>query len=337
MKNKKHFLCFVLALIIVLTVAAFSSCGEIPPAEEPPEEPIVELPEKLADIADRTKGYFGESHSSVSIPLSEYVNANGCEVTYEATSSDPTVASVKVENGVLTATLLKRKGSSDIRVSVKSGDTEAFTLGFTLTAKSYRDIACVGDSLTYGHAWPTEAYPVYLQQAMGNDFKIGNFGLNGASITGLNPTLYIKYSEEQEYTDSIDFDADVVVLMLGTNDAKGWDEAADIFKEQYIDLIESYQEKNPDSKIILVTAPPTLENNKFGIPNDTIRDQVCPIQREVAEELGLPLIDLRQVMEDYEGGYGSLIRADAATDGVHLTVEGATLLAQLIQDAIYKL
>ena len=101
--------------------------------------------------------------------------------------------------------------------------------------------------------------------------------------------------------------------------------------------VEKILEMNPDVEIILITAPPTLENNKFNIPNNVIKEKVCPVQRDVAEELGLPMIDFRQIMEEYEGGYESLLRIDAAFDGVHLSVEGAQLLALLIFDELVKL
>ena len=325
MKNRKILVFFTLALTLVLSIAAISSCGE------------TASPQKLADIEDITKGYFGENNSSVSIPLSEYVNANGCNVTYYITSSDSSVATATAENGILTATLLKGEGSADITVSVQSEGKEAFTLSFKITAKTYTKIACIGDSLTYGNSWTDEAYPVYLKQYLGSSYDVGNFGLNGASITGTNPSLYIKYAEKQQYTDSIAFDADVVIIMLGTNDSKDWKAASPNFESWYKELIESYQNKNPDVEIILVTAPPTLENNKFSIPNDVIRDQVCPVQRDVAEELELPLIDFRKIMEEHDGGYESLIRGDAAFDGVHLSVEGAQLLARLLMEEIYKL
>lgn len=325
---------FALALTLVLSVAILSSCGEKEPAEPPK---IPDAPQRISDIEDITKGYFGESGSSVTIPLSDYVNANGCNVTYHVTSSDPSVATVTAENGTLTATLFKGEGSTDITVSVQSDGKEAFALSFQITAKAYTKIACVGDSLTYGHTWANEAYPVYLKQLLGSSCEVGNFGLNGASVTGTNPSLYIKYAEERQYTNSLAFDADAVIIMLGTNDSKDWSAASPNFESWYKELIESYREQNPDVEIILVTAPPTLENNKFNIPNDVIRDQVCPIQRDVAEELGLPLVDFRKVLEEYEGGYLSLIRGDAAFDGVHLTADGARLLARLIVEELYKL
>lgn len=167
-----------------------------------------------------------------------------------------------------------------------------------------------------------------------------NNGVGALTVFRILLTQLIQYLSrfsEISFTAVLAYDADVVVIMLGTNDSKDWKTAEPNFESWYIELIESYQEKNPDVEIILITAPPTLENNKFNIPNNVIKEKVCPVQRDVAEELGLPMIDFRQIMEEYEGGYESLLRIDAAFDGVHLSVEGAQLLARLIFDELVKL
>ena len=89
-------------------------------------------------------------------------------------------------------------------------------------------VACVGDSLTYGHVWQSEAYPVYLQQYLGTErFTIGNFGENGTSITGYggsydNPNN--RYITRQVYKDSVKFNPDrlseLLVKRWGTKSGK---------------------------------------------------------------------------------------------------------------------
>ena len=143
--------------------------------------------------------------------------------------------------------------------------------------------------------------------------------------------------DDPKYEASLNSEADIAIIMLGTNDAKAWDMAKHSFRSWYKALIQSYMDANPNMKIILVTAPPTMEGNKFNIPNDVIRDNICPIQREVAEELGVPLVDLRAAMESRLGGYDDLLRGDASYDGVHLSVEGAMFVAKLIAEAIKEL
>ena len=191
-------------------------------------------------------------------------------------------------------------------------------------------VACIGDSLTAGHTWAGEAYPVYLSQKLGTSFTVNNYGYNGVSVTGLAPNYYLAYKDTTQYTSSINLNPDVVVMMLGTNDSKALDE--DLYKEMYIDLINSYKKNNPSVKIILVTSPPALENNGFSINTTAIEKKIRPIQLEIAKELGLTLIDLYKAMSDYEGGIEALVREG---DGVHLSVEGANLLAELVEEAIY--
>ena len=322
MKNRILYL--ALACILLLSLFALSSC------EEPSEPPV---PLKLGKIADVTQGYFGALTPPLSLSLSDYVNENGAAVTYEATTSSDAVARAAVSGDDLKVELMGA-GAAEVTVSVKSGGEEAFSLSFTVNAVLYERIACIGDSLTYGHSWPEEAYPVYLAELLGPAFEVGNFGRNGASICGYNPTGYLKYTEQSEYGESLAFDPDVLIIMLGTNDSKDWPPAEPEFLGEYADLVDSYLRENPDLKILMVSAPPTMENNRFNLPNDVIRDSVVPMQRELAEMLELPLLDLYAIFEEMEGGYDAMLRGDAAFDGVHLSVEGARLVARLVAEAI---
>lgn len=307
-------MCVTVLFVFLIPLAA---CG-------PTEAPIA----RAGEIPDMIKPYFGSGN--VKLDLSDYVKANGNAVNYRVESSDTAVAEVFVEGDTLNVNFKTADKEVTVTVGFICDGVEHFTDSFTLEAKGTTSVACVGDSLTYGHSWHDEAYPVYLSSALSGNVTVENYGVNGASVTGFNPPLNKKYTLEAEYADGLESASDVVVIMLGTNDSKGWSDAKSCFKDEYISLINAYKAAAPNAAVILVTAPQTLEDNKFGIPNSVIKSSVVPIQRAVAEELGLPLVDLRAVMEDMDGGYASLIRGDAAFDGVHLSVEGAQLLASLI-------
>nr|MBQ4319870.1 hypothetical protein [Clostridia bacterium] len=321
---KRNLTCIILAIILIIGSAVFTGCEEKP------------VPTQLGDIADVTKGYFGDKTPDITYALSDYIQTNGAEVTYEVSSSDESVATAALSGDTLTVKLLKGEGSTTVTVKVINGEEEAFAIDFAVNAAEYKKIACVGDSLTAGHSWPKESYPVYLGEELGADYEVGNFGFNGASICGYNPNIFKKYVDQTVYPASLEMDADIVVIMLGTNDSKDWPKSEPEFAGLYTDLVNSYKENNPDVKILMVTAPPTMADNKFNIPNDVIRDNVVPAQRKLAEELGLPMLDLRQIMEEMDGGYEAMIRQDAAFDGVHFSVEGAKYLAKLVAEAIYE-
>ena len=313
---------FLVFTALFASVSMFTSCVE----EEPPITKAGELPEL-------NKGYFGATNSDVSLDLAPYINKNGKAVHYEVTLSDKSVADITVTGDLLTATLKMAPATATVHIDAVCEGKIWFSWETKLNALEYATIACVGDSLTEGHLWEDEAYPAYLEELL-PEFLVLNYGKNGASVTGTNPPMNLMYTDDPRYGDSLDAEADIVVIMLGTNDSKAWELAEITFRAQYVELIQSYKETDPDVKIILVTAPPTMEGNKFNIPNDVIRDEICPIQRDVAEELGVTLIDLREIMESREGGYEDLLRGDAEYDGVHLSPEGALFVAELIAEAI---
>ncbi len=338
-----------LILLLLLCIGCLTACGgQVPPNGEDPggtvappggtEDPPVYHVTQLSEMGDIEKGYFGKTDaSSLLIDLSTYFTFEASDVTVTAQSADPSVATAQILRDAqgdyqLKLTACKSGGQTDIIVKVASTLADVcLEQTFAFKTRAYRKIACVGDSLTYGHSWPQEAYPVYLSELMGFDVK--NFGYNGASVTGYNPPLNLNYTAQSVYQQSIDYDADVLILMLGTNDSKGWADAVDLFKDAYVSLINSYRAQNPDIKIILVSAPPTMQNNKFSIPSDVITSSIVPIQRQVASELSLPLIDFCDLFlssPDPEAAMAAYIRGDAATDGVHLTPEGARCLAELI-------
>lgn len=46
-------------------------------------------------------------------------------------------------------------------------------------------VACVGDSITYGHGikgWSENNYPAVLQTLLGDEYHVANFGSSGACI-----------------------------------------------------------------------------------------------------------------------------------------------------------
>lgn len=319
----KKLTAIILSLVLIATVSVIvAACNSA-------------APKQTGTIEDITKGYFAglEGASSVTINLDDYVNANGATVTYTATSSNTNIATVAVEESTLTLELQGLEGSAFITVTVNSNGKKAFSLNFAITANIYERVACIGDSLTYGHTWHNQSYPVYLQEILGQAIEVQNFGVNGSAVTNRNESNYtLKYDTLQAYRDSIAFAPDIVVIMLGTNDGYNWTGSEPTFDEEYAKLINSYLD-NGAQQIVLLTSPPTLDKNAFNLPNDIIRAQVCPRQRAIAEQFGLPLVDIREAF-DARDDLESLFRPG---DGVHFSVEGAQFVAQLVGDALIKL
>ena len=109
-------------------------------------------------------------------------------------------------------------------------------------------IICVGDSLTFaqgvvGSRW-RNSFSAVLSTLI-EDSTVVNYGLSNRTLqsTGNRP-----YTEEDNYGKSLSEEADVVIIMLGSNDTKPiyWD--ADRFTEEYRAFIRSYMEmeSSPD-------------------------------------------------------------------------------------------
>ena len=211
---------------------------------------------------------------------------------------------------------------------------QKYTLAYPITVKSEYHIACVGDSLTAGHYWANQSYPTYLSSKVTSNYKASNFGINGVSITGYGgnsnwDSPEYRYIKQDVYTSSLEFRPDIIAIMLGTNDATNWTAAEPGFIENYRILLDSYLNELPEVKFIMMVSPPAITPNQFGIQNDIIRDSVNPIQRDLAEEYDMALLDLREEFEaeeDYETKY---LRPN---DGVHFTEAAAEYVATRVWD-----
>lgn len=203
----------------------------------------------------------------------------------------------------------------------------------TITPQEVK-IACIGDSLTYGHAWHNESYPVYLQEKLKSDYKVENFGINGVSITGYGGSwnnYECRYLKQSELTRCIEYKPDIIFIMLGSNDANNWNSARTIYKDEYNALLDKLFDELGDIEIVIMTSLPTVDGNSFNIPSAKITNDVVPLQKEVADDYNLDIIDTNQYFRDKKGDEFKKLYRD---DGVHLSIEGAKYLANYLADYI---
>ena len=178
-------------------------------------------------------------------------------------------------------------------------------------------VACVGDSITEGSGYPNK-----LNLLLGSNYTVGNFGVSGTEVA-LN--LNKPYMNESKFQDALDFDPDIIVIMLGTNDAK-LDVAQNeqSFEADYTQLVNSFQELAGDEQIFVVKSPPIF-NNSANYSNTILANTVIPHIDNLASQMNLPTIDI----------YDSLINhSDYFWDGVHPKSEGATIIASTVYNAI---
>lgn len=118
-------------------------------------------------------------------------------------------------------------------------------------------MACVGDSVTYGHGisnWPKNNYTFILGTLLGGEYTVNNYGFCGYCVQS---DLNKPYSSKSPYKKSLEFEPDIVIFMLGLNDSKSinW-KGEDKFRD--INLLSSYKE----SKVIPCTPATAFYNGK---------------------------------------------------------------------------
>lgn len=190
-------------------------------------------------------------------------------------------------------------------------------------------IACAGDSTTYGHGisnWPRKNYPAVLQNLLGENYRVNNYGVSSFAV---QQSADRSYRTLPHYRESLAYDADCVVFMMGSNDSKpeNW-KGAEAFKEDLLSLLDSYA----DAEIILCTLPSAFfpEGRSEGTTNHDIQplivEEIAEITRSVAAERGYTLIDIHALTAQHPEWF--------SRDGVHPSNEGAAAIAQEVYAVI---
>lgn len=185
-------------------------------------------------------------------------------------------------------------------------------------------VACVGNSITYGYGLSdrtTESYPVKLQELLGSGYAVSNFGVNSRTLLK-NGNL--PYWSTSEYTQAKNLKPDVVIIMLGTNDAKletNWIPHRDEFIDDYKAMIKSFRNLSSDPEIWVCEIVPAYKTI-WEITDSIIKNEVNPKIKEVALEEGLSLMDMYTFMENKSSLFQS--------EGIHPTASGAEEMANYI-------
>ena len=191
-------------------------------------------------------------------------------------------------------------------------------------------VACVGNSVTYGygHKNPAEtSYPTQLQQLLGDDYEVRNFGHSGATLLNKG---HRPYTTLPEYKAALEFAPDIIVIHLGLNDTdpRNWPNYRDEFFGDYTGIIDSFRKAHPDGnpKIIVCRMTPIFHwHRRF---KSGTRDWYWQIQEkieEIAQHENLELVDLSRYLYS---------RPDLMPDALHPDAEGAAIIAKQVYSAI---
>ncbi|MEP1085059.1 GDSL-type esterase/lipase family protein [Algoriphagus sp.] len=185
-------------------------------------------------------------------------------------------------------------------------------------------IACVGNSITQGPGRDhPDSWPLQMQAILGDAYEVGNFGVSGRTL--LRKGDY-PYWNEPQFQQVKDFGADILIIMLGTNDSKpqNWQYAAE-FRQDYLDMIAEFRATMPaDGKVYVVMPVPVTKDN-FGITAEVMNNEQRMMLIDIALDSGSELIDLYTPFMGHE---------DLLPDGVHPNTEGLGIMASTVARVI---
>lgn len=181
-------------------------------------------------------------------------------------------------------------------------------------------VATVGDSLTYGYGLENrekDAYPCILAEKLGHLYQVSNFGLSGRS---LQSTSDYPYFNEKNAQLSLESEADIVIIMIGSNDSRGpyWNKER--FISEYKAMAERYLSL-PSQPDLYLVIPPFVPTSRFGLNNQIIEDELQAIITAIGQELDVPVINLYPLTKGHLEYY---------SDGLHLTPLGNQVIAEEI-------
>ncbi len=181
-------------------------------------------------------------------------------------------------------------------------------------------VACVGDSIT-AHGNP-HGYPAQLGNMLGAGWQVENYGVSGTTLMTHGNNPYQKYPLFKEALAS---KADVVVIMLGTNDAKAkvWVKK-EFFVADYKNLVEQFKALPGKPRIFLMKSPYICATNRLTMSDAAVVEQE-PLIDQVAKEEGVGVLDAHAPTAGKDDLFG---------DGVHPNPNGAGLIAKLVCEAL---
>lgn len=192
--------------------------------------------------------------------------------------------------------------------------------------KKVKKIVCVGDSITRGDGVKDKSkhsYPARLQELLGDKYEVINLGVDGRCLlkNGDYP-----YTDTGSYEDSIDENADIYIIMLGTNDTGLSVFSQGQFRKEYNEFIKTYINLPSRPRIILGLPPkahtlPGESEPYFDIDNNVLTSEVIPIIKDCAAKNSLSTVNLYSLTESHPEWY---------KEGIHPNEEGYLRIAELI-------
>lgn len=189
-------------------------------------------------------------------------------------------------------------------------------------------VACVGNSITDGSGIDlsdTFGYPAALQRLLGDNYYVRNFGRGARTLLNKGDHPFM---QEFAWQDCKQFNPQIVVIKLGTNDSKtdNW-KYGDEFGQDMQQMIDELKVLDSHPRILLAY-PVKAWKDSWTINDSVITNAIIPAIDRLAKKNKLEVIDLHTPFSAPEA------EALMQRDGIHPRAEGARKMAEIIFESI---
>lgn len=190
------------------------------------------------------------------------------------------------------------------------------------------NIVCLGDSITSGFKLPVQAtgsFPSQLEKMSGNKWKITNAGVTGATALKKGD---IPIWTSHVFSSIKKTKPDVVVLMLGTNDAKdiNWPHISS-FAADYSEIVKLIKDLPGPPEVFLCSVPPVEGFNRLGISDDRVTELTRQV-RKIAEATKTHYVDVTSPLAG---------KPQLFLDGLHPNQQGAKKISKILMNSMIQM
>jgi lysophospholipase L1-like esterase len=189
-------------------------------------------------------------------------------------------------------------------------------------------VTCIGASITYGATLPnpaTQSYPAQLQQLLGYNYVVSNFGVSSATLLRKGD---LSYWNTKAYRQALKSRPDVVFIDLGGNDSKLVNRVhLNEYEQDYHDLILSFAQLPSHPRIVLLLPIPAFLADTNQIYDKVIVNDIIPHIRQVAYDEHLEVIDMHSMFVNHESWM---------PDKIHPNIQGTAMTAKRLYDVVVR-
>lgn len=242
------------------------------------------------------------------------------------------------ESEIMQESEIDRKGTeTEVKDMLETESEEQHTEETSVkkNADGITKVACVGDSITYGDKSTNPAkysYPSQMKQMLGEGYEVRNYGISGTTMT--QSSWCPKYLDTQQSKDLQNWQPDIIIIMLGTNDSQDicWinTDGKGKYEPTARELIQTYQQLPSRPEIFIATCPTAGAENQFLLKPEVIDNEIVPVQKKLASELDCHLIDVNDFTKDYQKNGLITTEHNGKPDLVHPNNDGYLRLAKFM-------